>query len=173
MFYSAAIKVNKKSLKCGFSLIEMVIVITIIGISLPLLSQIFGIIFQSYQKVKQQSGLTYLVDTALQQMTNETRLAFSPDVTSTATIITLKLLRTRGEKVYSISYVCNIDTGQITRHTTESGENLLVNQVSACDFTVAPSTATRGELVKIIITLTNPQRNVNATLFQQIVINKD
>ncbi len=163
---------NKKSLNRGFSLIEMVIVIGITGFLVGLLVQILGILFQTYQEVEQQSELSYLVDTTLQQMTQEIRLAFNPQVTSSATVTTLKFSRTRGEEVYTIRYVCNLNTGQITRHTEESGENLLVNQVSACDFAVAPSTATREELVKIIITLTNPQGNANATLFQQILTHR-
>jgi len=164
----------------GFTLIEMIIVMIILGILAGSLAQFASLSFQVYRKVEQSTNLTYLADTVLQQMTRHIRLAApnSTRITHSGTIVALEFHKSG----YPVSYLCNLNTGQITYHTNYppspiqktvlSGGNLLVNQVSACDFTVVPSTATRGELVKLMITLTDIQSDVSITLFQQIVVRR-
>ena len=105
-------------------------------------------------------------------MTREIRLAAlnSTRITLNDTIVVLEFLKSG----YPVSYVCNLSTGEITHHanyfystipkTILPAGNLLVNQVSACDFTIAP----QGKIVKLIITLTDNDTSI--TLFQQVAI---
>jgi MSHA biogenesis protein MshO len=166
---------NNKQFNRAFTLIEMVVVMLILGILVSSLAQLISLSFQVYREVERNANLTYLADTVLQQMARDIRLAVpnSTRITRNDTIVALEFRQSE----HSVSYVCNLSTGEITHHTNypyspiqktvlPSG-NLLVNQVSACDFTVAP--ATRGELVKLIITLTDSQSG-GITLFQQLAI---
>jgi len=80
-----------------------------------------------------------------------------------------------------VSFICNTATGAITRYdgytiaaaqpTTASpppGGNLLVDDVSACNFSYNPGTATRAGLVTLSITLTEPTLGEKVSLLQQV-----
>jgi len=159
----------------GFTLIEIVVVMLILGILVSSLAQLISLSFRVYREVERNANLTYLADTVLQQMARDIRLAV-PNSTRIVRNDTSVALEFHKSKKQPVSYICNLSTGKITHHTNypyspiqKTGlpnGNLLVNQVSACDFTVAP--ATRGELVKLIITLTDSDASI--TLFQQLAI---
>lgn len=165
---------NKK--QGGFTLIEIVVVMLILGILVSSLAQLISLSFQIYQAVERNANLTYLADTVLQQMARDIRLAVpnSTRIARNDTIVALEFYKSE----HPISYICNLTTREITHHanypsspiqrTVLPAGNLLVNQVSACDFTVAP--ATRGELVKLVITLTDSRSETSITLFQQLAI---
>jgi prepilin-type N-terminal cleavage/methylation domain-containing protein len=167
---------NNKQFSHGFTLIEMVVVMLILGILANSLAQLTSLSFRVYREVERNANLTYLADTVLQQMARDIRLAVpnSTRITRNDTIVALEFHKS----IHPVSYVCNLTTGEITHHTNYSPSpiqktvlpagNLLVNQVSACDFTIAP--ATRGELIKLIITLTDNRSDAGITLFQQFVI---
>ncbi len=167
---------NNKQFNRGFTLIEMVVVMLILGILVSSLAQLIGLSFQVYREVERNANLSYLADTVLQQMARDIRLAVpnSIRITRNETIVALAFYKSE----HPVSYVCNLSTGEITHHAQYSSSpiqktvlpsgNLLVNQVSACDFALAP--ATRGKLVKLIITLTDSQSDVSMTLFQQLAI---
>jgi prepilin-type N-terminal cleavage/methylation domain-containing protein len=172
---------SKKQVIAGFTLIEMIIVMIILGILAGSLAQFTSLSFQVYREVEQSTNLTYLADTVLQQMTRNIRLAApnSARITHSGRIVALEF----HQNGHPVSYLCNFSAGQITYHTNYSpspiqktvlpGGNLLVNQVSACDFSVVPSTATRGELVKLMITLADMQNDTSITLFQQIAVRQE
>ena len=78
-----------------------------------------------------------------------------------------------------VSFVCNTATGEISRffdygitaaQSTAPGgsSNLLVNNVTGCDFDYDPGTATRGALVTLSLTLTEPDSGAAVTLVQQV-----
>jgi MSHA biogenesis protein MshO len=78
-----------------------------------------------------------------------------------------------------VSFVCDTGSGEINRHadypialaqTTSPGgvEHLLVNRVAACDFRFDPGSATRGGLITLRITLTEPDSAESVTLLQQV-----
>jgi prepilin-type N-terminal cleavage/methylation domain-containing protein len=158
----------------GFTLIEMVVVMLILGILVSSLAQLISLSFRVYREVERNANLTYLADTVLQHKARNIRLAVpnSTRIIRNDTSVALEFHKGK----HPVSYVCNLSTGKITYHTDYPyspiqktvlpAGNLLVNQVSACDFTVAP--ATRGELVKLIITLTDSDASI--TLFQQFAI---
>ena len=73
-----------------------------------------------------------------------------------------------------VSFVCNTGTNQITRHDdyTIGGAvgagNLLVNQISACDFSYNPGSASRAGLVSLSITIQDTSLGGGSvTLLQQ------
>jgi hypothetical protein len=73
-----------------------------------------------------------------------------------------------------VSFVCNTGTNQITRHDdyTIGGAvgagNLLVNQISACDFSYNPGSASRAGLVSLSITIQDSSLGGGSvTLLQQ------
>ena len=78
-----------------------------------------------------------------------------------------------------VSFECNTNTGEITRHSgysitqsqsaTPGGtSNLLVDQVTACDFTVIDPTYVRAGLLTMTITITDPDSGQQVTLLQQV-----
>ena len=80
-----------------------------------------------------------------------------------------------------VSFICNTSTGAITRYdgytiaaaqptaaSPPPGGNLLVDDVSACDFSYNPGTATRAGLVTLSITLTEPTLGEQVSLLQQV-----
>lgn len=78
-----------------------------------------------------------------------------------------------------VSFVCNTVTQRVDRFfdypiaesqiTAPAGtSNLLVNNVTACDFDYDPGTATRGGLVTLTMTLTEPESDQSVTLIKQI-----
>jgi len=165
---------NNKQFNRAFTLIEIVVVMLILGILVSSLTQLVSLSFRVYREVERNANLTYLADTVLQQMARDIRLAVpnSTRIVRNDTSVALEFNKSK----QPVSYICNLSTAEITRHTNYPysliqktvlpNGNLLVNQVSACDFTVAP--ATRGELVKFIITLTDSDASI--TLFQQLAI---
>jgi len=171
---------NKKQAITGFTLIEMILVMIIIGILAGSLVQFVSLSFQIYRKVEQSTNLTYLADMILQQMVRNIRLAtpHSIRIAHSNARIALEFY----QDGHPVSYLCNINTREITYHTNYSpspiqqtdlsGGHLLVNQVSACDFSIVSNTATQGVLVKLIITLSDIQQNTNITLFQQIAVRR-
>lgn len=73
-----------------------------------------------------------------------------------------------------VSFVCNTGTNQITRHDdytiggAVAAGNLLVNQVSACDFKYDPGSASRAGLVSLSITIQDSSLGGGSvTLLQQ------
>lgn len=170
------VNINNKPLNRGFTLIEMIVVMLILSILVISLAQLISLNFRVYRQVERNANLTYLADTVLQQMARNIRLAVpnSTRIARNDTIVTLEFQK--GE--YPVSYVCNLTTREITYHTNYPPSsiqktvlpngNLLVNQVNACHFTVVP--ATRGELVKLMISLTDSQTDASITLFQQLAI---
>lgn len=79
----------------------------------------------------------------------------------------------------AVSFVCNINTGEINRYygypitqsqsTAPGGTaNLLIDQVTACDFTVIDPTSSRAGLLTMKITITDPVSSQSVTLLQQV-----
>ena len=78
-----------------------------------------------------------------------------------------------------MSFICDTTTQRVERFfdypitpaqsTTPGGtSNLLVNNVTACDFNYDSGTATRGGLVTLAMTITEPDSNQSVTLIKQI-----
>lgn len=80
-----------------------------------------------------------------------------------------------------VSFICDTSTGRITRYSgypispgqptvasPPPGGNLLVDDVSACDFSYDPGTATRAGLVTLKITITEPSLGEKVSLLQQV-----
>jgi len=78
-----------------------------------------------------------------------------------------------------VSFVCNTNTGQITRHygypitqaqaaAPGGTSNLLINQVTACNFTVIDPTYVRAGLLTMTFTITDPVSGQQVTLLQQV-----
>lgn len=79
----------------------------------------------------------------------------------------------------AVSFICNTVSQRVDRffdytitpvqNTAPGGtSNLLVNNVTACDFNYDPGTATRGGLVTLQLTITEPNSNQSVTLVKQI-----
>ena len=78
-----------------------------------------------------------------------------------------------------VSFVCNTSTHRVQRffnypitaaQSTSPGgtNNLLVDNATACDFTYDPGSATRGGLVTLRRTITEPDSSQSVTLLKQI-----
>jgi len=80
-----------------------------------------------------------------------------------------------------VSFICDTATEEVTRYseytiagaqpdtgTPPAGGNLLVDRVSACDFTFDPGTESRAGMVTLSITLTDPDLGESVTLLQQV-----
>lgn len=80
----------------GFTLIELVVVILILGILAGTLAMILRGPMQQYVQVRQRATLVDIAETALQRMTREIRLAVpnSIRVASSGTITSIEFLRT-------------------------------------------------------------------------------
>ena len=79
----------------------------------------------------------------------------------------------------AVSFICDTSAQRIDRFfdypitpiqtTTPGGtSDLLVNNVTACDFDYDPGTATRGGLVTLRIIITEPDSGQSVTLVKQI-----
>jgi MSHA biogenesis protein MshO len=82
-----------------------------------------------------------------------------------------------------VSFICNTATGRIMRYSAytiasvqptvaapPAGGNLLVDNISACNFSYDPGSATRAGLVTLSITITQPGLGEQVSLMQQVHI---
>lgn len=80
-----------------------------------------------------------------------------------------------------VSFICDTGSGRITRYSDytiaaaqptvaapPAGGNLLVDDISACDFSYDPGSATRAGMVTLSITVTKPGLGEQVSILQQV-----
>lgn len=128
----------------GFTLIELVMVIVILGILAFILANILRGPMQAYVAVEKRARLVDIAETALQRMTREVRLALPNSIRVTGT--TLEFLRTldggryRGQGANRLRFNKQSDTFEFLGPLNQCG-SILAGGAAQSDCLVAPRSA--------------------------------